>query len=216
MSLYEVPKDVNIEATAQRTDVLHFMNVTDMVESPVEGEAYYQQLGAGFTAMTESPNAQTKERKYINEKSSRKNITSYAPNYAFENLLMFNNPAIRKIYKIYKHRKTGTDAVVEMVSVDAFETAKGGYFPAYKGKYAVEVSSCDDDDDMIIKGNLNGQGDEEIGWFNPTEGKWSDKDPSELAASQSDTKTAEEASSDNSEQSDSTVTETGTDETENT
>jgi|GEM_PF-956295 len=179
--LYEVPEGTNIEATAQRTDILHFMDVTDEVKESAEKETYYQQLGVGFTSMTESPSAQTKERKYINEKSSRKNITSYSPSFAFETLLMFNNPAVRKIYRIYKQRKTGTDAVVPMITVDAFETAKNGYYPAYKGKYAVEVSSCDDDDDMIIKGNLNGQGDEIIGWFDPVNGKWSDTEPAAAA-----------------------------------
>ncbi len=178
MSLYTVPEKINIEATAQRTDILHFMDVSP--KDTVAGSEVYQQLGAGFTAMTESPSAQTKERKYINEKSSRKNITSYAPSFAFETMLMFNNPAVRKIYDIYKQRKTGTDAVVTMVTVDAFEPVNNGYYPAYKGKYAVEVSSCDDDDDMIIKGNLNGQGDETIGWFNPTDGTWSDTDPTSI------------------------------------
>ena len=178
MSLYKVPENTNIEATAQRTDILHFMDVSPK-DTPA-GSEVYQQLGAGFTAMTESPSAQTKERKYINEKSKRKNITSYAPSFAFETMLMFNNPAVRKIYDIYKQRKTGTDAVVTMITVDAFEPVNNGYYPAYKGKYAVEVSSCDDDDDMIIKGNLNGQGDEVEGWFNPTEGTWSDTDPTSI------------------------------------
>lgn len=183
--LYEVPEGTNIEATAQRTDILHFMDVTDEVKEPAEKETYYQQLGAGFTSVTESPSAQTKERKYINEKSSRKNITSYSPSFAFETLLMFNNPAVRKIYMIYKQRKTGTNAVVPMITVDAFETPKNGYYPAYKGKYAVEVSSCDDDDDMIIKGNFNGQGDEAIGWFDPANGKWSDNKPTAQTGNQS-------------------------------
>ena len=178
LMLYTVPEGVNIEATAQRTDILHFMDVTseDKTASSGSGEVW-QQLGAGWTSMTESPSAQTKERKYINEKSSRKNITSYAPSYSFEDLLMFNNPATRKVYKIYKQRKTGADAVITMITVDAFETPVNGYYPAYKGKYAVEVTSCDDDDDMIIKGNLNGQGDELLGWFNPTAGTWTDEEP---------------------------------------
>ncbi|MBP1560368.1 MAG: hypothetical protein J6C96_03885 [Oscillospiraceae bacterium] len=178
MAIYEAPEKTNIEATAQRTDILHFMDVSGvkMGENTI-AENTYQQLGAGWSAMTESPSAQTKERKFINEKSKRKNITSYAPSFAFEALLMFLQPAVRKVYDIYTMRKTGTEAVISMVTVDKFDTVVNGSYPARKGNYAVEVSSCDDDDDMIIKGNFNGQGDETIGWFNPTTGIWSDTEP---------------------------------------
>ena len=64
MSLYTAPVGTNIEATAQRTDILHFMDVTS--EDKASSGEVWQQLGAGFTSMTESPSAQTKERKYIN------------------------------------------------------------------------------------------------------------------------------------------------------
>ncbi len=176
MSIFKVPENTNIETTAQRADILHFMDVTDAegVAPEAEGDTVWCQMGVGWQTMTESPSAQTKPRKFINEKSERKNIARYSPSFAFEALLMFLNPAIRKVYDIYTKRKTGTAAVVPMVTVDAFDTAVGGYYPARKGKYAVEVSSCDDDDDMIIKGNFNGQGDEDIGWFDPVNGKWSD------------------------------------------
>ncbi len=189
MSIFKVPENTNIEATAQRTDILHFMDVTDAegVTPEAEDDTVWCRMGVGWTAMTESPSAQSKERKFINEKSKRKNITSYAPSIAFEALLMFLNPAIRKVYDIYTKRKTGTAAVVPMVTVDAFDTAVGGYYPARKGKYAVEVSSCDDDDDMIIKGNFNGQGDEAIGWFDPANGKWSDTKPTAQPSGQADT-----------------------------
>ena len=189
MSIFKVPENTNIEATVQRTDILHFMDVTDAegVTPEAEDDTVWCRMGVGWTAMTESPSAQSKERKFINEKSKRKNITSYAPSIAFEALLMFLNPAIRKVYDIYTKRKTGTAAVVPMVTVDAFDTAVGGYYPARKGKYAVEVSSCDDDDDMIIKGNFNGQGDEAIGWFDPANGKWSDTKPTAQPSGQADT-----------------------------
>ena len=189
MSIFKVPENTNIEATAQRADILHFMDVTDAegVTPEAEDDTVWCRMGVGWTAMTESPSAQSKERKFINEKSKRKNITSYAPSIAFEALLMFLNPAIRKVYDIYTKRKTGTAAVVPMVTVDAFDTAVGGYYPARKGKYAVEVSSCDDDDDMIIKGNFNGQGDEAIGWFDPANGKWSDTKPTAQPSGQADT-----------------------------
>ena len=188
MSIFKVPENTNIEATVQRTDILHFMDVTDAegVAPEAEDDTVWCRMGVGWTAMTESPSAQSKERKFINEKSKRKNITSYSPSIAFEALLMFLNPAIRKVYDIYTKRKTGTAAVVPMVTVDAFDTAVGGYYPARKGRYAVEVSSCDDDDDMIIKGNFNGQGDEDIGWFDPVNGKWSDTKPTSQPSGQSE------------------------------
>ena len=188
MSIFKVPENTNIETTAQRTDILHFMDVTDAegVAPEAEGDTVWCQMGVGWQTMTESPSAQTKPRKFINEKSERKNIARYSPSFAFEALLMFLNPAIRKVYDIYTKRKTGTAAVVPMVTVDAFDTAVGGYYPARKGKYAVEVSSCDDDDDMIIKGNFNGQGDEDIGWFDPVNGKWSDTKPTSQPSGQSE------------------------------
>lgn len=187
MSIFKVPENTNIETTAQRTDILHFMDVTDVdgVTPEADGDTVWDQMGVGWTTMTENPSAQTKPRKFINEKSERKNITSYSPSFAYEALLMFLKPSIRKVYDIYTKRKTGTAAVVPMVTVDAFDTAVDGYYPARKGKYAVEVSSCDDDDDMIIKGNFNGQGDEAIGWFDPANGKWSDTKPTVQTGGQS-------------------------------
>ena len=178
MSIFKptAEKEKVIEAAAQRTDIAHYMEVSSVTGG--EGDVWAL-MGAGWTSNTESPSAQTKERKYINEKSARKNITSYSPSFSFEALLMFNKPEIRMIYDIYTKRKTGTDAVVSMITVDLFDEPKEGYYPARKGNYAVEISSCDDDDDMILKGNLNGQGDEDIGWFDPETGEWSDTDPAE-------------------------------------
>ena len=179
MSIYKVPKEFEdkIEATAQRPDITHFMDVTKLAKDAKEGDTVWTQMGDGWTSNTESPSAQTKERKFINERSARSNITSYKPSFAFEVLLMFNKPEVRMVYNIYTRRLTGIDAVVNMVTVDNFDEAKNGYYPARKGKYAVEVSSCDYDDDMIIKGNLNGQGDEAMGWFDPKKGVWSDTEP---------------------------------------
>lgn len=194
MSIFKVPEKTNIEVTAQRTDIAHFMDVTDVdgVTPEAEGDTVWRQLGAGWTTMTESPSAQTKERKFINEKSKRKNITSYSPSFAFEDLLMFKDPATRKVYDIYTKRKTGTAAVVNMVTVDKFEEAVNGAYPARKGRYAVEVSSCDDDDDMIIKGNFNGQGDEIFGYFDPVKGVWTDTAPAaEATPTTENTPTAE-------------------------
>lgn len=195
MSIYTAPANLNLEITAQRTDILHFMDVSTVIEpKPTGDEKTYCLMGAGWTAVTESPSAQTKERKYINEKSKRKNITSYAPSFAFEVLLMQNNPAIRWIYDIYTKRLTGVSAVISMITVDMFDTnnAVGDFYPARLGNYAVEVSSCDDDDDMIIKGNFNGQGDEAIGWFDVKNGVFVTTKPEATTENDGQTEESEE------------------------
>ena len=60
MSLYTIPEGINIEATAQRTDIAHFMDVAGVeMGSTTIADDTYQQLGTGFTSLTESPSAQT-------------------------------------------------------------------------------------------------------------------------------------------------------------
>lgn len=152
------------ELTAQRTDIAVFMDV--------ETEKYAQ-CGTAWTTFTENPNAQTKSRKFINEKTERNNITRYAPEWSFECLLMYDRPEIRKIYDIVKERKTGDDTVVTFIVVDLFDgetTAKA----ARKVNASVQVSSFDDDDDMIIKGSFHNQGDEILGTFNMTTGEFTE------------------------------------------
>lgn len=47
MSIFKVPENTNIEATAQRTDILHFMDVTDAegVTPEAEGDTVWCQMG---------------------------------------------------------------------------------------------------------------------------------------------------------------------------
>ena len=156
------------EATAQRTDIAVYMDVTG--EKGVdEGSEVYTNCGTGWTTFTESPSAQTKQRKYINEKTERNNVTRYAPQWAFECLLMYNRPEIRKIYDIVKQRKTGKDTVVTLIVVDLFDGTEKVH-SARKVNAAVQISSLDDDDDMIIKGTFYNQGDEILGTFDMEKG----------------------------------------------
>lgn len=179
------------EEIAQRTDIAVYMDVTgeEGVTASGEDDKVYTNCGAAWTTFTESPNAQTKQRKYINEKTERNNITRYAPQWAFEVLLMYNRPEIRKIYNIVKKRKTGQDTVVTLIVVDLFDGADDAY-SARMVNAAVQVSSLDDDDDMIIKGMFHNQGDEVLGTFDVKQGIFT---PS--AAGTSPANTAEEKQS---------------------
>lgn len=159
------------EATAQRTDIAVFFDVTGCkgVEG-VEGTPVYSRAGTAWTSFTESPNAQTKERKFINEKTARSNITSYKPQWAYEVLLMYNRPEIAMIYDVVKSRKTGVATNVKFVVVDLFDKSEENVYTARLVKGAVQVSSLDDDDDMIMKGTIYNQGDEVLGTFNMSTG----------------------------------------------
>lgn len=159
------------EATAQRTDIAVYMDVTGVegVTGATGDERVYTNCGVAWTTFTESPNAQTKERKYINEKTARNNITRYSPQWAFECLLMYNRPEVRKVYDIVKQRKVGSDTVVTLIVADLFDKT-GTKYAARKVNAAVQISSLDDDDDMIIKGTFYNQGDEILGTFDTENG----------------------------------------------
>ncbi len=162
------------EQTAQRTDISVYMDVTGqkgVTEPDPKGGKVWAQAGAAWTSFTENPNAQTKSRKFINEKTERNNITRYSPQWAYEVLLMFERPEIAMVYDIVKQRKTGSDTIVTFVVVDLFKpTETDNTYEARLVNAAVQVSSLDDDDDMIMKGTLYNQGDEVLGTFNVTDG----------------------------------------------
>lgn len=183
------------EKTAQRTDIAVYFDVTGQqgvtITEPKENEKAWAQAGAAWTSFTENPNAQTKSRKFINEKTERNNITRYSPQWAYEVLLMFERPEIAMVYDIVKQRKTGSDTIVTFVVVDLFKpTETNNTYEARLVNAAVQVSSLDDDDDMIMKGTLYNQGDEVLGTFNVADGIFTAA--SAAAASQSTDKAVTE------------------------
>ena len=152
--------DILSEGVVQRTDIVPFMN-TSKEETPT-----WSQMGAGWTKFSESPNAQTKSKKYINEKTERESVTRYKPKFDFEADLMHADPTIKKIYDIQRNRETGAGAIVDILVVDKFESEEPSEgYAARRMKLAVSVSSVDGDDDMTISGSLNGQGDDIKGKF---------------------------------------------------
>ena len=152
--------DILSEGVVQRTDIVPYMN-TSKEETPT-----WSQMGAGWTKFSESPNAQTKSKKYINEKTERESVTRYKPKFDFEADLMHADPTIKKVYDIQRNRETGAGAIVDILVVDKFESEEPSEgYAARRMKLAVSVSSVDGDDDMTISGSLNGQGDDIKGKF---------------------------------------------------
>ena len=152
--------DILSEGVVQRTDIVPYMNI-GTEESP-----QWSQMGAGWTKFSESPNAQTKSKKYINEKTERESVTHYKPKFDFEADLMHADPTIKKVYDIQRNRETGAGAIVDILVVDKFESEEPSEgYAARRMKLAVSGSSVDGDDDMTISGSLNGQGDDIKGKF---------------------------------------------------
>lgn len=146
---------------AMRSKVHAYMNM-GTAETPE-----WSRCGKGWTKLGENPNAQTESTQYIDEDSATEDTVSYSPKYNFECDLMYTEETIKKIYDIAKQRKTGSDCVVDMVFVDAFEdAASDGTYTAYRESLAVAVSSLDGTKKMTMSGSLNCQGDGVKGTFN--------------------------------------------------
>lgn len=110
--------------------------------------------GDNWLSFTESPNAQTKTRKFINQKSETSTITRYSTQWDFEVLLDTSDTAIKAIYDIATQHKTGADAYIQLEILDGTTATSGRKYNA-----TVQVSSIDDDDDMVMKGTIYADGD---------------------------------------------------------
>ena len=139
----------------------------DYINVGTEASPQYEFMGAGFTALNETPGAQVSEKRYINDASSSRSISGYSPQYPFTAEYIKSEAAISFIADIARERKTGLGAETTYVMVDIDETAAGGAYPARRAKVAVEVANFNDDaGQYVIDGNLNGIGDLEQGTFN--------------------------------------------------
>lgn len=145
---------------AMRPEIIPYMNL-GTAETPE-----WTQCGEGWKKFSENPNAQTESVQYINMASETTDTVSYSPQYSFECDLMYTDPTIKKVYDIAKDRKTGSEAVVDMLIVDKFdESETTGSYTARREKLAVAVTSLDGTKKMTVTGNLNGQGDGVKGLF---------------------------------------------------
>lgn len=146
-------------AIAMRPQIIPYMNLG------TSSEPQWEQCGTGWTKFSENPNAQTESVQYINEASETIDTTSYSPQYSFECDLMYSEATVKKVYDIAKDRKTGSDATLDFVIVDAFDGDETSGYTAHRETLSVAVSSIDGTKKMTMSGNLNGQGDGVKGTF---------------------------------------------------
>lgn len=152
----------------QQKEVIQRNDIADYLNVGTENSEQYVLMGAGFTALREKPNAKTKTKKYINEKASSTNVNSYEPQFDFEADQIIEEEAVKFIYNVGRNEKTGADCNTQYVRVELWNpvTGKDNTFTARRFNVAVVVSEMDGDDDQVIKGSLNAQGDFDDGEFN--------------------------------------------------
>lgn len=152
----------NAKEVTQRHEIGDYLNVGTATEEK------YALMGAGFTALGESPNAQTTTKKYINEKASTSNVNSYQPQFDFEADQIKEDEAVQFIYGIGRNEKTGAACTTQYVRVELWNPVEGAdnTFTARKFNVAVIVSKMDGENDQVISGSLNAQGDFIDGTFN--------------------------------------------------
>jgi hypothetical protein len=135
------------------------------------GTVNFQFLGTGFTALDESPGAQKKSKRYINDSATSSSITGYEPTHAFNVDYIQSDEAIAFIADIAKFRKTGPDTVREYVMVDLDQpvTGQDGSYKARLEHVSIEVANFKSEDgELVLDGNFNAIGDVIPGTFNVT------------------------------------------------
>lgn len=156
-------------AVKQRRGFADYLNVgTGEVEE-------YVLMGAGYTKLDESPAAQTKARRYVNDKSQTKSIAGYDDSFPFEADQIIDEKAIDFIRDIGENRKTGADAETDYIRVDMDKKigTSGTEYKARKFHVAVEVADFPDSDgEMTMSGNLLGIGDMTPGKFDTSSKKF--------------------------------------------
>ena len=133
-------------------------------------EPNFALMGTGFTTLDENPGAQTKKKKYVNDKASSSSITSYETVFPFVSDLIVQQEAVLALYTVGRDHLTGSDAEFQYVRVELWDPKDGdassGEFAARLFVVSAEISSISGEDEIAVSGNLNAVGDPVNGTFN--------------------------------------------------
>ncbi len=124
---------------------LAFMNVGDTSGSNVT----YTRM-TGFTSLSEGKEPTEYSRQYVDEATERTDIVGYATSYDYEFDRHTNTPVHERIATITDEELLGTDAQVDIVSVDIFTEDRGGRAIAKKRTYSVIPDTVGDSTDALI------------------------------------------------------------------
>ncbi len=124
---------------------LAFMNVSDSSGASIT----YTRM-TGFTSMSEGKEPKEYNRQYVDEATERTDVVGYATAIDYEFDRHTNTPVHEKIATITDDELVGTDAQVDIVSVDIFTEDAEGRAIARKRTYSVIPDTTGDGTDALI------------------------------------------------------------------
>ncbi|MEG1752983.1 MAG: hypothetical protein RR234_03640 [Christensenella sp.] len=150
----------------KRKDKAEFLNVSKTAATPE-----WALCGIGFTALTETPSAQTSSKRYINQTSARQSVKGYEWSAPFEADQIKDEKALAFIVDIARNQLTGSDAETQLLQVDLDCPVSGAAntFSARMRTVAIAVSEFPDNDgELGVTGDFLGVSDPVVGTYNAT------------------------------------------------
>lgn len=118
----------NIQKVYNRADIVNFMGLT------LETESFIRMTG--FTDGGETLNTETYERRYIDEKTTRKDVTGYAKEIAYGFDRFTDNEVHDLIANVHDLEKTGVVVPIVTVNFNEVGTTEKS-FKARKRNYSI-------------------------------------------------------------------------------
>ncbi|MEG2428597.1 MAG: hypothetical protein RSB58_09245 [Clostridium sp.] len=103
-----------------------------------------------FTSISEGKEAKEYNRQYVDEDSETADVVGYASGVDYEFDRYTNNPVQEMVARVTDDEIVGTDAQVEIVTVDVFADNGSGECPARKRTYSIVPDSIGDGTDALI------------------------------------------------------------------
>lgn len=135
--------DDTTERLVLRADRVSFMNTA------TSGTPSYKRM-TGFTTMSKSKNPSEYSRKYVDQATENSDVTGYAEAVEYQFDMHTNNAVHTRLASISDDELTGSDALVQIVTVDM--SSKEAAKPATMRTYSVIPDKSDDGTDALTYG----------------------------------------------------------------
>ena len=139
-------------------------------------DGLYYLMGVGFSTLDENPNAQTKQKTYVSQRSATTYATSYQTEFPYTADMIQSSEAVMALYEVGRNHLIGADAMFEYVRVDLFRPLPDevNKFEARHFVVTNVVSSNPGEggDPLTLSGTLHSVGDMTLGVFDTELGEF--------------------------------------------